>query len=40
MNQHELERKNLRLGLALFGLFVVLFAATVVIALIYLQLAG
>jgi hypothetical protein len=36
MNGAELERKNLRLGLALFGLFLLLFAATVVIALIYL----
>jgi hypothetical protein len=36
MTGAELERKNLRLGLALFGLFLVLFAATVVIALIYL----
>jgi 4-hydroxybenzoate polyprenyltransferase len=36
MSGAELERKNLRLGLALFGLFLVLFAATVVIALIYL----
>ena len=36
MSGAELERKNLRLGLALFALFLVLFAATVVIALIYL----
>ena len=36
MSDPELERKNMRLGLALFGLFLVLFAATVVIALIYL----
>jgi hypothetical protein len=36
MSGAELERKNLRLGLALFGLFLVLFAATVAIALIYL----
>ena len=36
MSGAEMERKNLRLGLALFGLFLVLFAATVVIALIYL----
>jgi len=33
----ELERKNNRLGLALFALFVVLFAGACVIALIYLQ---
>jgi hypothetical protein len=36
MSGAELERKNLRLGLALFGLFLALFTATVVIALIYL----
>jgi hypothetical protein len=36
MSDAELERKNLRLGLALFGIFLLLFAATVVIALIYL----
>ena len=36
MSDAKLERKNLRLGLALFGLFLLLFAATVVIALIYL----
>jgi hypothetical protein len=34
----ELERKNLRLGLALAGLFVVLFLGTFALALIYLQL--
>jgi hypothetical protein len=34
----ELERKNLILGLALFGLFLLLFGATVVIALVYLAL--
>jgi hypothetical protein len=36
MTEAELERKNMRLGWALFGLFVVLFGLTVVIALIYL----
>ena len=36
MSGHELERKNMRLGWALFGLFVFLFGLTVVIALIYL----
>jgi hypothetical protein len=36
MSEHELERKNMRLGWALFGLFVVLFGLTVVVALIYL----
>ncbi len=34
----ELERKNLILGWALFGLFVLLFAGTFLIALLYLQL--
>jgi hypothetical protein len=34
----ELERHNLRLGWALFGLFCLLFAGTFVIALVYLQL--
>jgi hypothetical protein len=33
----ELERRNNRLGLALFALFVVLFVGACVIALIYLQ---
>ena len=32
----ELEQKNLRLGWALFGLFVLLFAGTFAVALIYL----
>ena len=36
MTDPELERKNMILGLALFGLFLVLFGATVVIALVYL----
>jgi hypothetical protein len=34
----ELDQKNLRLGWALFGLFVLLFAGTFAVALIYLQL--
>ena len=34
----ELERKNLLLGWAIFGLFVLLFAGTFLIALVYLQL--
>jgi hypothetical protein len=40
MTQHdpELERGNTLLGWALFGVFVVLFIATVLVALIYLQL--
>jgi hypothetical protein len=32
----ELARKNVLFGLALFGIFVLLFAGTVVVALIYL----
>jgi hypothetical protein len=42
VNDHEaelaLQRRNLRFGWALFGLFVLLFAGTVLIALLYLQL--
>jgi hypothetical protein len=34
----ELERKNVRLGLILFGIFVLLFAGTVGIAFLYLAL--
>jgi hypothetical protein len=34
----ELERRNMRLGWAVFGLAVVLFAGTFLVALIYLQL--
>ncbi len=34
----ELSRRNLRYGWALFGLFVLLFAGTVLVALLYLQL--
>jgi hypothetical protein len=34
----ELHRRNLRFGWALFGLFVLLFAGTVLVALLYLQL--
>jgi hypothetical protein len=34
----ELARRNNRLGLALFGLFLLLFVGTAVVALIYLQL--
>ena len=34
----ELERKNLRLGLALFGVFLVLLGATVLVAFVYLAL--
>ncbi len=38
MNDSDLSRKNLRYGWALFGLFVLLFAGTFLIALLYLQL--
>jgi hypothetical protein len=34
----ELERKNLRCGWALFGVFLVLFAGTVGVAFVYLWL--
>jgi hypothetical protein len=34
----DLARRNTLMGLALFGLFVLLFAGTVVVALIYLAL--
>ena len=34
----ELERKNLLLGWALFGIFLLLFAGTVGVALLYLAL--
>jgi hypothetical protein len=37
MNQ-ELERSNLRLGIALFVAFLVLFGLTVVVAFVYLAL--
>jgi len=33
----ELARKNVRFGLALFGLFLLLFAGSIGIALLYLQ---
>jgi hypothetical protein len=36
--QQELERKNLIFGLALFGLFLFLLAATVIVAFLYLAL--
>ena len=38
MNETELSRRNLRFGLALFGLFWLLFLGTVVVALLYIQL--
>lgn len=34
----ELDRRNMRLGWVLFGLFVLLFLGTFAVALIYLQL--
>ena len=34
----EIERKNARLGLILFGVFVVLFAGTIGVAFLYLAL--
>ncbi len=34
----DLARRNNRLGLALFGVFVLLFVGTALVALIYLQL--
>ena len=34
----ELKRKNMLLGWALLGVFVLLFAGTVAVALLYLQL--
>jgi hypothetical protein len=34
----ELERRNMRLGWAIFGLFLLLFAGTFLLAYIYLQL--
>jgi hypothetical protein len=36
----ELARRNVALGWALFGVFVLLFAGTVAVALIYLAVAG
>ena len=39
MLDRELARKNLRMGWALFGLFLVLFAGTFVIAAVYIKLS-
>jgi hypothetical protein len=36
-HESELHRRNLRFGWALFGLFVLLFAGTILVALLYLQ---
>jgi hypothetical protein len=38
MTGPELERKNLIFGLALFGLFLLIFGATIAVALVYLAL--
>ena len=38
MIDSELARRNNRLGLALFALFLLLFVGTVVVGLVYLQL--
>ena len=38
MLDQELARRNLRLGWALFGVFVLLFAGTVAVAFVYLAL--
>jgi hypothetical protein len=38
MSEAELERENMRWGLALFGLFLLLLAGTVAVAFIYLAL--
>jgi hypothetical protein len=37
VNENELSRKNLIFGWALFGLFCVLFAGTLLVAVLYLQ---
>jgi hypothetical protein len=36
MNEHHGDAGNMTLGLALFGLFVILFALTFVVGLVYL----
>ena len=38
MSESELARRNLRFGWALFALFWVIFAGTVLVAVLYLQL--
>jgi hypothetical protein len=38
VNDTDLSRKNLRFGWALFGLFVLLFAGTILVALLYIQI--
>ena len=37
--EHELARKNMIFGWALFGIVVMLFAGTVLVALVYLSVA-
>jgi hypothetical protein len=37
VNENDLARRNLRFGWALFGLFWLLFAGTLLIAVLYLQ---
>jgi len=39
MLDRELARKNMRMGWALFGLFLVLFAGTFLVAAIYIKLS-
>ena len=38
MDESDLERRNLRFGWALFGLFWLLFFGTVLVALLYVEL--
>ena len=38
MNEHELARKNMILGLALFGIFIVILLGSVGVAFVYLAL--
>jgi hypothetical protein len=38
LGDNDLERRNLRFGWALFGLFWLLFAGTFLVAVLYLQL--
>jgi hypothetical protein len=37
VNENDLPRRNLRFGWALFGLFWLLFAGTLLVAVLYLQ---
>jgi hypothetical protein len=38
MDHHELERGNLKLGIALFVIFLIVFGLTVLVAYVYLAL--